>query len=560
MSIFGIAKTYRSLQRLSEIVAVLVRNGFGHYVRRLNLRERFPRFSFTERDPEPLEQQERLPERITQVIQELGPTFVKLGQVLSSRPDVVPEELCMELTRLQDSVAPFPGEEAVSIVEREIGFTIEETFAEFDREPFASGSIGQVHYATLKDGSTAVVKVRRPGIDDQIYLDLGLLHYLADLAETYIPELQPYRLPAIVEELERGVRRELDFVVEGSFTSKFYEMFKEDEMVRTPKVFWELTTPHVLTLERIVGVKITDYVENEQSPIRRRELSKALTSSFCKQYFESGTFHADPHPGNLLVDERGRLALIDFGLVGHLSDQLMKNLSSVLISLDKKEMDIFCEVFADMGATSDTTDISQLQADLLEMVEKYYSMPMKRMDTLEVFSDVTRIARRNGIALPRDVILLAKSFVSVMTTARTLDPEFDFGAAIAPHVKKLILQRLSPKQLFSEARVSFWHLGRLLRWMPREMAGILRKVETGKLQFVFKHVGLDKWANDLDRSLNRLSVSIVVAAIVISSSMLMQMEIAPLYGSISALAMIGFFVAFCLGIALVIGIWRSGKI
>jgi len=316
----------------------------------------------------------------------------------------------------------------------------------------------------------------------------------------------------------------------------------------------------VLTLERIVGIKITDYVEQEQSPTKRRELSKALTSSFCKQYFETGTFHADPHPGNLLVDENGRLALIDFGLVGHLSDQLMKNLSSVLISLDKKEMDIFCEVFADMGATSDITDFSQLQADLLEMVDKYYSMPMKRMDTLEVFSDVTRIARRNGIALPKDLILLAKSFVAVMTTARSLDPDFDFGAAIAPHIKTLILQRLSPKQLFSEARVSFWHLGRLLRWMPREMAGILRKVETGKLQFVFKHVGLDKWANDLDRSLNRLSVSIVVAAIVISSSMLMQMEIAPLYGSISALAMIGFFVAFCLGIALVIGIWRSGKI
>jgi len=231
VSIFGIAKTYRSLQRLSEIVTVLVRNGFGHYVRRLNLRERFPRFSFTERDPEPLEQKERLAERITQVVQELGPTFVKLGQVLSSRPDVVPEELCTELTRLQDKVAPFPGEEAVSIVEREIGFGVEEIFAEFDREPFASGSIGQVHYATLKDGSSAVVKVRRPGIDDQIYLDLGLLHYLADLADTYIPELQPYRLPAIVEELERGVRRELDFVVEGSFTSKFYEMFKEDEMV-----------------------------------------------------------------------------------------------------------------------------------------------------------------------------------------------------------------------------------------------------------------------------------------------------------------------------------------
>jgi ubiquinone biosynthesis protein len=571
VSILGIAKSYKSWQRLIEIVNVLARNGFGHYLLRLNLHERFPRLT-TEllrirRVPEVYgESTESLAARITLVLQELGPTFVKLGQMLSSRPDVVPEDIVGELTKLQDHVAPFPGEDAVRIVEEEAGAKLEELFTSFERQPFASGSIGQVHYATLKDGTEVVVKVRRPGIEGQIFLDLGWLRHLADLAEKYIPELRPYRPSAVVEELERGVRRELDFVVEGSSTAKFHELFADDKDIRTPKVYWDLTTPHVLTLERIQGRKITEFARDEGSPERRRQLSRALAGAFCRQYFEFGAFHADPHPGNLLVDEAGRVALIDFGMTGYLSDALRSNLSQILIALDRKDMDIFCEIFADLGATGETTSFRELQSDLLELLDKYYSMPLKRMDTVEVFKDVTRVARRNAIVLPRDVILLAKSFVAVMTTARQLDPNFDFAGAVEPHVRNLVAQRFSPKFLAKEARSTLWHLSRLFRWLPREMSEILRKVEGGRLQFVFRHVGLDQWVTELDRSLNRLSTSIVVAAFVVGSSMLlgsqMTLPIPPfdIALPVAALGVIGYVVAFILGVFLVIGVWRSGRL
>jgi len=571
VSILGIAKTYKSWQRLLEIVNVLARNGFGHYLLRLNLHERFPRLA-TEllrirRAPDVFgDGEERLGTRITLVLQDLGPTFVKLGQVLSSRPDLVPEDIVHELTKLQDHVDPFPAEEAVAIVERETEGALKNQFADFEREPFASGSIGQVHYATLKDGAEVVVKVRRPGIEEQIFLDLGWLRYLAELAERYIPELQPYRPTAVIEELERGVRKELDFVVEGSSTAKFHELFAEDEDIRTPEVHWGLTTPHVLTLERIKGVKLTTYANEAATPEKRRQLSRSLASAFCRQYFEFGRFHADPHPGNLLVDEDGRLCLIDFGMTGQLSDSLRANLSQVLITLDRKELDIFCEVFAEIGATGESTVFSDLQSDLIELLDKYYSMPLKRMDTLEVFSDVTRVARRNGVVLPRDVILLAKSFVAAMTTARALDPEFDFSGAIEPHVRSLVAQRLSPKSIAREARTGLWHITRLIRWLPREASEILRKIGGGRLQFVFRHVGLDQWVSELDRSLNRLSTSIVIAAFLVGSSMLLDSDVKlplgpiPLSLPVAVLGVIGYVMAFVLGVFLVIGVWRSGRL
>jgi ubiquinone biosynthesis protein len=253
-------------------------------------------------------------------------------------------------------------------------------------------------------------------------------------------------------------------------------------------------------------------------------------------------------------------------MTGYLSDALRSNLSQILIALDRKDMDIFCEIFADLGATGETTSFRELQSDLLELLDKYYSMPLKRMDTVEVFKDVTRVARRNAIVLPRDVILLAKSFVAVMTTARQLDPNFDFAGAVEPHVRNLVAQRFSPKFLAKEARSTLWHLSRLFRWLPREMSEILRKVEGGRLQFVFRHVGLDQWVTELDRSLNRLSTSIVVAAFVVGSSMLlgsqMTLPIPPfdIALPVAALGVIGYVVAFILGVFLVIGVWRSGRL
>ena len=567
MSILGISKTYRRWNRLVEIIQVVTKHGFVHYVQRLNIEQNYPRLggwlavrTRMTRAEETEETEENLARRATLVFQELGPTFVKLGQMLSSRPDIVSEDFIDEFKTLQDQVEPFPGDQAREIIEAAFGQPIEEIFSSFEQEAFASGSIAQAHYATLQDGTKVVLKVRRPDIEDRVMMDLSWLRYLADLAEQYIPELQLYRPAAIVEELERAVRREMDLVIEASFTAKFYDLFKEDKNIRTPRVYWDLTSPDVITLERIDGTNIGEFARNEESPHSRRQLAHALAGAFCRQYFEFGTFHADPHPGNLLVEDGNQLALIDFGMVGQLNPELKNNLTSLLIALDQREIEIFCSLFSELGATSDATHFNELQNDVLEMIDKYYNMPLKRIDTLRVFSDVTRIARGNSIILPRDIIMLAKSFVGVMTTAKNLDPDFDFAVAIEPHVRALVTKRLSPKHALSEAKSSLWHVGRLLRWLPRELSEILHKVEGGRLQFVFRHVGLDHMSNELDRSLNRLSISIIIAAIVIASSLLLQAEVQPLVGHVSILGLLGYVVASFLGFTWVYSIWRSGRL
>ncbi|NOZ23914.1 MAG: AarF/ABC1/UbiB kinase family protein [Planctomycetes bacterium] len=560
MSITGIYKTPRRLRRLTQIAQVLIRHGFGHLVHQLNLQSFVPlpkRVREPSAPPEGFEEDDTLARRLVRVMEELGPTFVKLGQLLSTRPDIVPEDLARELRRLQDKVRPFDAKAAVEIVERELSAPIRENFAEFEETATASGSLGQVHKARLIDGTDVVVKVKRPGIERTIFSDIDLLMMVAKRAEG-VPDLAIFRPVMLTEEFGRCMRRELDFVTEASSTSRFYEHFGEKDSVRIPKVYWEYTTSSVLTLERIDGVSISGPDRVREMGSDPKEVVDRITSMFMEQFFTLGLFHADPHPGNLLIDEKGRIGIIDFGLVGHLDSELKGQLATMFIALSRRNFEVVVDIFADMGLITDDTSFSELQSELAELFETFYGIPVQKIDMRDAFSRVMSIVRRHGIVLPRDLVLLGRSFVTVTGLAQMLDPNFNLADAARPHAAALIRERLSPTQVAKSVGMSLWHLSNLASQLPRDLRRLTKQVLRGNLQLAFRHEGLQDLIRELDRTGNRVTLGIILAAMIVGSSLIIANKIQ--ISEISTLGAAGFFFAAVLGAWLVLAILRSGRI
>lgn len=562
MSLISIGKTPRRLRRLSQILQVFVKHGFGHLVYNLKLHTYLPVANRFREKPLKLAQyeEETLAKRLGLVFQELGPMFVKLGQVLSTRPDLVPDEFVKEFRKLQAGVLPFDSAVAKGIVESELKCPIREAFSTFEDKPRASGSIAQVHDATLLDGTKVVVKVKRPGIDRVMLTDLDLLSFLAEMAER-IEELKPFRPAMIVDEFERAIHQELDFITEASHTAKFHQNFEDNPKVHSPYVYWDFTTSSILTLERLSYMNLVDCSPLDEMGIDRKKLAVDLVTTFMEQFFITGMFHADPHPGNLLVSRDGTLGMIDFGMVGYATEDLKNQLSAAVMALVKKDIDFFVDVFIDIGCTPQDGNLPKLKGSLIEILDKYFGIPMKRIDIRKAFSDVMQIARNNSMVLPRDFVLLGKSFVTVISMVRTLDPDFDFASIITPFTKGLTREKLSPSHLAKTATVSTWHLANLIRQAPRELRYLAQKLLGGTMQIALKHQGLDNFIYELDRASNRLALSIILAATVIASSLVMMAKIGPtIIHDISILGIVGYLFATIMGLWLAFGIFRSGRL
>lgn len=562
MSISSFVKTPKRIYRLSQIMQVLAKHGFGYLVYNLRLHAYLPLINRihdrTQKDE--IVGDGSLANRITTVCQELGPTFVKLGQVLSTRPDIIPENFIKELQSLQSNVKPFDTNTAKAIIEEDLKTKITETFSSFQDKPIASGSIGQVHEATLKDGTEVVIKVKRPGIHSTIINDISILSYIAEQAEK-LDEFKIYRPSLIVNEFARKIERELDFVSEASSTNRFHGIFKDNNNVKIPKVFWDYSTHNVLTLERFRFSTLGECDKLDIAGIDRKKLAHDLMTIFMEQYFEKNMFHADPHPGNIMVSDSGTIALIDFGMVGYVSDELKKQLGAAVIALNKNDLDLFVDIFIDLGVTSTDSDLYSLRISLFEIMDKYFGIPLKNVDTGKAFSDIMSVAREHDMVLPRDFILLTKSFVTVTSIARTIYSDFNFIDVVSPFVDNLLKGRISPVNFAKTATANTWHLTNLIRNTPKELRYILRKIISGNMQLVLKHKGFENLITDIDKSSNRLALSIILAATVIGSSIIMMGKIGPLFlGNISILGTIGYSLATVMGFSLVIAIFRSGKL
>ncbi len=564
MAYFQLTTSVRTLNRLQQIVRVLARHGFGHVVERINLGRYLPlgKILRSAQAESASATPVSLGKRIASVCSELGPTFVKFAQTLSTRADLASEDILRELRKLQDHVPPFDSELARSIIATEIGESPDNCFASFDSEPFASGSIGQVYHAQTKDGDNVVVKVKRPDIEEILQQDLHILKWMAGAAEQWLPELARIRPVQIVEEFELLLKQEIDYISEASATARFEEAFEDDSHIHIPHVHWNLTSASVLTLGQIRGESFEAILAGGHEKIDRKLLGKRLVDMYVKQFFDMRMFHADPHPGNFLISPPARIGLVDFGQVGTITDELAGQLVIIVVAMIYREPQIVVDVLYDLSAVESDTDPKALVRDLRRLLDKYHGLPLKRLNLLTIFTEIAAVIRQHNVTLPRELVMVLKTLITIAGVALRLDPELDLVAELSPKVRKLVAGRFSPKKIVRTTGVTLWHLFSIIRSAPSQLRSALRRLGKGKWQVNIRHENLDRLINELDRSSNRMSFAIVIAAIIVGSSVVVSTDTEfPVFGiDIQWFGVAGYLVAGLLGIRLLWAIYRSGRL
>ena len=564
MTPLRITRGVQSLHRLQRIARVLTQHGFGHVVDQLELGRFVPLRLRRTSDSRAGRGQPAagVGGRLKQVANELGPIFVKFGQMLATRPDVLPPEILDELRTLQDRVEPFDAALAKEIISGELHKPVSEAFASFDEQPMASGSIGQVHRATLPEGRRVVIKVRRPNVENDIRSDLQLLRWLAEALERWVAESRPYHPTVLLEEFKRTILGELDLMHEAAVTARLHQAFLDDAQIEVPDVIWSHTTSKVLTLEALQGRNIEKALETDGTRFNRKELANRLADLYLKQFFEIGTFHADPHPGNILVTPPARIGLIDFGQSGVIGDATAGHLVVLLIGAVTRDVEMIADILVEMGAASERTDRNQLARDLQFLLNKYYGRPIKCLNVGTVFSDVAETIRQHDLSVPRDVVLMLKAMVTVWGVALRLDPDLDVAALLRPRLRAMLGERLSPQRMARTAGVTIWHLLSFVKSAPQQLREVLRQVSSGKWQLNVRHENLEPLAREVDRAGNRLAFSIVIAAIVVGSSMVVTSDTnMQLLGiRLQTYGFFGYLFAGILGLGLLVAILRSGRL
>ncbi len=494
--------------------------------------------------------------RWREALEELGPTFVKFGQLLSLRADLLPPEACAELAKLQDRSAPIPAAAARAALEQALGGPADRFFAVFDSEPLAAASIAQVNAATLPDGREVVVKIQRPGIRECIEGDLAILQTLATLIEHAVPETRAHAPRELVEEFRRSILRELDFSAERRAMERFAGHFEMSADVAVPAVHRELSGPRVLVVERLSGRRITD-VEGV-APAERVRLARALNESYLTQIFEHGIFHADPHPGNLAVLPDGRICFHDFGIVGRLSTRLRRALAEIIRGLLARDADRLLDVFLGLGTVGEGVRREALRSDIEELVEEYAGLPLRDFTAGEVLEAFVRLARAHRVRLPAGLFLLAKTVVIVESVTRSLDPSFEQMAVLKERAASFGAASL--KGIASDAGRIAAGAGDVLAALPSALSAAARALRSGGFDLRLRHEKLEEVESRIDRSFNRLTFGVVTAAIIVASSIIMQTGLPPSIRGVPVLGVLGFLVAAVLGFGLLIAIIRGGRL
>jgi ubiquinone biosynthesis protein len=494
------------------------------------------------------------------MLEELGPTFIKFGQMLSIRPDLIPLELCKELEKLQDKVPPFSNEKVEKQIFDEFKKPLNAIFNTFSSSPVAAASLAQVHLAELKTGEKVVVKVQRPGLKKIITADLNILSVLAQLMEKYIEETRLYNLPEIVNELKKALLKEIDFNTEARNIDKFRRNFKSDDSVYILKVFHDLSTKKVLTMEQIEGIKVSKVEEIEKAGLDRKQIAINGMDAILKQIFTYGFFHADPHPGNIFILKDKRIAFIDFGMVGRIDEETKIQLSNILTAVIRQDVPGIIDSFISMGTIDEVVSFKKLSLDLTDLVESYYEIPLKELKMDKVLPDILNVISENKIKIPSDLFLLSRALITIEGVGKKLYPDFDAVTRTKPFVTKLIRQKYSPKMIAREIRGLARELYRFTRILPKDLTLIFNKIKKGKLKIEFEHRGLENLIFEMDKVSNRIAFSVVIAALIIGSSIVIQVDKGPLLFDLPVLGLIGFLFAGAMALWLAIAILRSGKL
>ena len=562
LPLINLNRNLRSLKRYREVLGVLVTHGFGQVVEQLNL-DYYLEIGrrMVSRDPE-RKQLERLPTpvRLRMAMEKLGPTFIKLGQVLSSRPDILPPEYLFELNKLQDSVPPVSQSKLERQIQKELGAPASSLFTDFNPQPVAAASIAQVHKAYLSDGTAVAVKVRRPGIEKIIETDLDILLSLATLLEKH-GSLDKICSPVeIIQEFNRTIYRELDFSKEGHTLGRFRANFEHNSSVYIPKVFWEYTTDAILTMEFVDGIKISETAQLDAAGYNRKTIAKNGGQAFLEQVLSHGLFHADPHPGNILVLEQETICFIDLGMVGYLNDDLQQQLVSLLLCIYERDIDLLMSLVLSSREKSKEINIAELKRDLSEFVDDYYQIPLERINSLKFVNEFIGLMKKHHIRFPSELILLAKAMITIEGIGRQLDPSYNVIDQIRPTVTELLKQRISASNIRKEVVQVLRAYTAVAKTLPHDIKELLDRVNNNNFKIDLEHRGFDKLITDLDKSSNRLSFSFIIGSLIIGSSLIMQTDRGPHLFGIPILGFLGYTTAAALGLWLAIGIMRSGRL
>ena len=555
-----IGRTYRHMQRYRQILTVLFKYGFGDLVVALKI-EQYLEIGLQMISRKRREKIETLSRavRVRMVLEELGPTFLKMGQILSTRPDILPVEFMQELSKLQDEVPPFPYSEVQATIQKEFNKSVGQKFSSFDEQPLAAASIGQVHKAKMPDGKNVVVKIQRPGIQRTIKVDLEIMMHLAGLMELHLEGWDIQRPTRIVEEFARTLEKELDYTLEAAHMERFARQFEDEPAVYVPQVYREATTSRVLTMEHISGIKASDIDRLEKEGLDRSEIARQGLILIMKQIFVHGFFHADPHPGNIFVLPDNVICYIDFGMMGRLDLEMRERFADLLMSIVHRDEREATKVLLRLTLSEEEPNYPALQRDTAEFMDKHCYRPLKDVDLGALLHQLLEMATKHRLGVPPDLFLMIKALSTVEGLGRILDPDLDVIEQATPFIKHIQLNRIHPRRIAKDMASSGTDLFHLLKDIPGEVRTILKLARQGKVKIEFEHRGLEPMIAANDRISNRLSFAVVLASLVIGSGLIVLSGIPPKWHEIPVIGLTGFLVAGAMGFWLLISIMRSGR-
>ncbi len=549
-------RNLRRIKRSRQIIRVLVKYSLDYFVDRqktalwLKIKKRSENY-----------QKLNGPKRLRLALEELGPTFVKFGQVLSTRPDFLPPTFVKELEKLQDSVPPFSSFQAQKIIEKELNKPLRKLFKKFETKPIAAASLSQVHKAILPNNEVVAVKVQRPGIKEIIESDLEILENLAGSLENRLQNGWVYQPKIIVAELKKAIEKEIDFTNEAYNFERFKINFKETEYIKVPKIYWEMSTAKVLTMEFIEGVKVNEITQEKYKNVfNAKKVAEQGARAILKQILEDGFFHADPHPANLLIQAPATIVMLDVGIVGYLDKKTIFKIAKLLQAVIDKNLEQIINYLESLNIIVKEIDKSLFRQDLKELLDRYFGVPLKRLEIKKISEDILRIMIEHHLALPSDFVLMLKALSMEESIGKKLDPDFDMFAAAKPFVKKVLRKKVTPQELLKKSSVLFQESVELIEELPKNLINVLRKLKEDKLKFNLEDRSLEKLARELDRSSNRLSFSLIIAALIVGSSLILQQQVGPFIFGYPAIGIVGYLIAGFFGLGLVTSILRSNKL
>jgi len=551
-------RNYLYINRYREIISILIKYGFNEFVYANKLTKYLNLGTKGLKKKNKNKIQYTSSERIRMVFEELGPTFIKFGQIISNRPDLVPDELLIELEKLQEAVPPFPAEYSIKTIESELKNPINILFREFNPVPIASASIAQVHKAILHSGEVVAVKVQRPNISQIIETDIEIMFFIATLIEKHIHGLDILNPTGIIKEFERTIKKEVDFRVEASHIEHFFENFKNDSNIYVPKIYRNFSTKKVLTMEFIDGVKLSN-INSSNFSINPKLIAERGVDAILKQIFNHGFFHADPHPGNILILKNNTICFLDFGMMGALSKNHKEQLGNIILGIVYKDSKRITDSVEKISESRKIDNKEQVEVQIFELLEEFAFLPLKNINMGDILNRLIVLIISNKIKISPNFYLLIKALITAEGVGRKLNPDFNIIKHIEPFARNIILDRLNPFNLAEEAYFSANNYAILFRDLPKDLKDILEQIKNGKIKVEFEHRGVEPIIRKYFQITNHTILAIILSAIIIGSSVIIHSGISPKLYDIPLVGIIGFLGAGILGVWLIIAILRDGK-